>query len=139
MRARIDAGTDIAMSGAWDAKRVGNELAQLSGKKFMVALNADAQAGHLFFIQTGADGGGPVDVFVDEEIPSKLREQVRLNEKEFLLCVESGWLKVAGVVDYRAREPSKRPNYINIPVGDYALKCHVGVMDRSEERRVGKE
>src|SRR5260221_12587956 len=127
MRTRIEAGTDIAMIGAWDAGRDDGEPAKLSGKKFQAALNSDAEAGQLFFIQTGADGGGPVDVFVDEEIPPQLRRQIRLNPKEFLLRIGSGRMMVGGVEDYRSSQPriTGPDSVANIPAGDYELRCHV--------------
>lgn len=60
MKARIDAGTDIALIGLWDAQRGANPFG--AAEKAAAALEADAAAAHVFLVHTGGDGGGPVDV-----------------------------------------------------------------------------
>lgn len=58
MKTRIEAGTDIAMIGAWDASRNDTGLAGVSGKRLMQSLEEDCATAHLFLLRTGADGGG---------------------------------------------------------------------------------
>lgn len=108
MKARIEAGTDIAMLGAWDASRSANPLAKLWGKEYGADLKADTEAGHLFFIATGADCGGPIDVFVDPDPPPETRSEMTLLPGEFLLHVPSGKLVVGGVED-TARQSQESP------------------------------
>jgi hypothetical protein len=126
MKARIDAGTDVAMIGAWDAQRnakafTTSQLSQLSD-----TLEADAAEGHLFLLHTGADGGGPIDVYIDEAIPSEIRDCLVPSDGEFLLSLPSGALVVGGAEDYRSAEPKiTGPNSIvAVPAGDYSLRCY---------------
>ncbi len=62
MKRRIEAGTDIAMIGAWDASQNDTKLAGVGFKKLEQSLEADCAAARLFLLHTGGDGGGPVDV-----------------------------------------------------------------------------
>jgi hypothetical protein len=126
MRARIDAGTDVAMMGAWDARRDGGTLAKTMPRDILAVLEQEAASGHLFLIHTGADGGGPVDVVVDEPISPE--ELGRLQPVEGLrrLSVSSGMLRVAGVESYRAPNPVPAGvGEIAIPSGDYAISAFV--------------
>ena len=66
----------LAMIGAWDARRAGSPLGTLPYRRMMAAMEEDARNGHLFLVLTGADGGGPVDVVVDEEIELPLHHRV---------------------------------------------------------------
>ncbi len=72
MKARVDAGTDVAMIGAWDAQRGAQPFTAEEFKQLSDTLDADATQGHVFVLHTGADGGGPVDVYVDEPIPAEV-------------------------------------------------------------------
>jgi len=128
MKARIDTGTDIAMLGAWDASRNASPLKKLWGKEYDSNLKSDADAGHLFFIATGADCGGPIDVLVQEDIEPEIRKEMTLLPGEFLLCVPSGTLVVGGVEDYRSTRPriTGDSSLMRIPAGNYLVKAHRG-------------
>ena len=135
---RVDAGTDVAMLGAWDASRAATPLI----KNRVEALQQDDDEGHLFLIRTGADGGGPVDVYVDAEIPPEVREISRALDGEFLLALPSGLLMVGGAEDYRAvkRRITSDQNIISVPPGNYALRCYVGPdQDEREEPESERE
>ena len=99
---RIDVGTDVAMIGAWDSAR---DDVPLNGARGPLAdvLRRDAAEAHLFLIHTGGDGGGPVDVYVDEDVPAAALEHGRAVDGTFLLSVPSGRLVVGGGEDYRRR------------------------------------
>ena len=90
-------------------------------------LERDAAEGRLFLIHTGSDGGGPVDVYVDESAPASLHARITPIAENVLLSVPSGALMVGGVDDYRS--PKARltgpDSVIQIPAGDYALRCFV--------------
>jgi hypothetical protein len=74
---RIDAGPDVAMVGAWDEARNANTLLDLPYKQYIATLASDAELGHLFMIQLGGEWGGPIDVFVNNDILSTLRRRLR--------------------------------------------------------------
>jgi hypothetical protein len=127
MKTRIEAGTDIAMIGAWDAIRNDAGLAGVSGGKLDPLLKADCAAAHLFLLRTGADGGGPVDVYADSAIPEDVRKQCRASKREFLISVPSGRLMVGGIEGYRSGSAATTAadRVVEIPAGDYALRCLV--------------
>jgi len=131
---RVDAGTDIAMVGAWDANRDATPVHGAKSRRN--TLQGDVDEGHLFLIHTGADGGGPIDVYVDAEIPPDVREISRALDGEFLLALPSGRLMVGGAEDYRSRKRrmTSDQSIISVPPGNYALRCYVGPdQDEREE------
>lgn len=129
MKSRVDAGTDIAMIGAWDAGRNDKVLASASVRNFTKALEEDAAEGHLFLIRTGSDGGGPIDIFVESEIPEDLRKLAEPIKGEHLLSLPTGKLVVGGVEDYRTgrRRVTSDQSVVVVPPGDYALRSFVGI------------
>jgi hypothetical protein len=126
MKARIDAATDVAMIGAWDAQRDATPLTSLELKQVSDTLDADAAAGHLFLVRTGADIGGPVDVYIDEAIPDEVQDQLVSSDGTFLLVLPSGALVVGGVEEYRAPNPRTTGpnNVVTVPAGDYSVRCY---------------
>ena len=136
---RIDAGTDVAMIGAWDAARDATPVVRAKG--WAETFEREVGEGHLFLIHTGADGGGPIDVYVDAEIPQKVSKGVRAVEGEFLLAVPSGRLVVGGAEDYRAakRRITNDDSVVDIPSGNYALRCYLGPDDEEERPASEKE
>jgi hypothetical protein len=127
MKFRIEAGSDVAMVGAWDASRNDSVLMTAWGKKFDQTLEQDATAGDIFLIRLGGDAGGPIDIYVDSPIPNEVLAEMRAADDEFLLRVPSGRLIVGGVEDYRSAKPKiTGPNsVVALPSGDYALRCYV--------------
>lgn len=139
MKARIDAGTDVAMIGAWDAQRASKPFTASELTHVSETLDAEAAEGHLFLFRTGADGGGPVDVYIDEAIPGEVQERLVSSGGEFLLAIPSGALVVSGAEEYRSGKPgiTGPQSSVTVPAGDYALRCY-GLKDdelapRSEE------
>ena len=116
------------MIGAWDGSRNDSALAKVPFKQIMNTLHEDAQAGHLFLIHTGADGGGPIDVYVEEPVPELALKQTRRAEGEFLIRIPTGRLVVGGAEDYRAPKPriTGENSIVLLPAGDYRLRCHIG-------------
>jgi hypothetical protein len=121
MKARIEGGTDIATEGAWDAVLQCEPLVDRSEKMWL----QDVEQAKLFLIKTGGDGGGPVDIYVDEEISAKARRRMRQVGEEHLLLVPSGRLMVGGVEDYRSANPriTGDNSIVAIPPGNYAVTC----------------
>src|SRR5688572_27864061 len=97
MKARFDAGTDVAMIGAWDAQRGAQPFSADEYRRLSDTLDADAAEGHVFVVYTGADGGGPVDVYIDEPIPGDLMGRLTPVGDECVLALPSGSLDVDGV------------------------------------------
>ena len=128
MKARFDAGTDVAMIGAWDAQRGLQPLSADEFKRLSETLDAEASDGHLFVVHTGGDGGGPVDVYIDEPIPEPTLDGLTPLGDACILALPSGTLLVDGVEQYRAKKPEvARTNAAaaTVPPGDYALRCWV--------------
>src|SRR4029077_9590788 len=131
MKARVEAGTDIAQIGAWDASRDDGALDKLSFKRRTAALREDSEAGFIFVINTVPDGGGPIDVYIDEPIlESALKENELLNG-EFLIRIPTGRLVVGGVEDYRysKRKITGPESVVSVPAGDYELHCYAPKVD----------
>jgi len=122
------------MIGAWDGSRNEGVLSNGPLKKVMDTLHEDVQAGHLFLIHTGADGGGPVDVYVEEAIPESALKRTRRAEGEFLIRIPTGRLVVGGAEDYRAAKPriTGANSNVLLPSGNYCLRCHIGTEDEWE-------
>ena len=129
MRARVDAATDVAMIGAWDASRNESPVSRRFGKDWERTLEDDLDRGHLFLIRTGGDCGGPIDVYLDTEIPGAELAHGRAIEGEFLISIPSGRLIVGGVEDYRNQKPqiTSDKSVVSVPAGEYALRCFVGL------------
>jgi hypothetical protein len=128
MKWRVETGTDIAMLGAWDRSRNNQPMAKRWGKEFDLTLEADAVAGHLFLIHTGADCGGPVEVLIDEEMQPELRDEMIALPGKFLLRVPTGRLVVGGVEDYRSTKPriTDELSDVRILAGDYVVESFTG-------------
>ena len=125
MKERFDAGSDVAMIGAWDAERGAQAFTAEERKRLSEALDADANAGHIFVLHTGADGAGPVDVYLDEPIPPDVLAHLTPLGDECVLALPSGTLVVDGVEYYRTKKPDVRPSNrtATVPAGDYLLRC----------------
>jgi hypothetical protein len=126
MKARIDAGTDVAMIGAWDAQRASTPFTASELTHLSAALEADAAEGHLFLLHTGADGGGPIDLYVDEAIPGEIEDRLVPSDGEFLLVLPSGALVVGGAEGYRypASKLTGPNDSVSVPPGDYAVRYY---------------
>jgi|SRR5690242_11091779 len=126
MKARFDAGTDVAMIGAWDAERGAQPFSAEEYARLSDTLDADAAAGRIFVLHTGADGGGPVDVYVDEPIPAELMQRLTPQDGEFSLSLPSGTLMVDGAEYYRSRKSgaARLDRAASVPAGDYTLRCY---------------
>jgi len=126
MKARFDAGTDVAMIGAWDLGRNAQPFTPEEYKRLSETLDVDAEQGHLFVLHTGADGGGPVDVYVDERLPDEPLSRLTPLGNDLVLALPTGQLIVDGVEYYRARKPDTTlpSRAVNVPAGDYLLRCY---------------
>lgn len=126
MKVRFDAGTDVAMVGAWDLERGAQPFSPEESKRLSDALDADAALGHLFVLHTGADGGGPVDVYLDEPVPNDVTTSLTSVGDALVLAIPSGKLIVDGVEYYRSKkpDPARENRAVSVPAGDYLLRCY---------------
>ena len=126
MKARVDASTDVAMIGAWDAQRSAKPLSASELQQSADTLEVDAAAGHLFLLHTGADIGGPIDLYIDEPIPVEIWERLASSGEEFLLALPSGALVVGGAEYYRSAEPNDAgsKSVVSVPAGDYSVRVY---------------
>jgi hypothetical protein len=113
MHHRIEVATDVARIGAWDA-------------------SGDAEP---FYVEIGADWGGPVDVYVDETAPEHVTARVRKPANECVVCVPSGRLVIAGAEDYRSANPRTigPDSEIVVPAGEYRVRAYVVELDEADE------
>ena len=125
MRARFDTGTDVAMIGAWDAARGAQPFSDAEYARLSDTLDAEANAGHVFVLRTGGDGGGPVDVYIGEPIPPEDMARLTPMDEAFVLAIPSGTLDVDGVEHYRSKkpDPGQASRAVAIPAGEYTLRC----------------
>ena len=96
-----------------------------SARERDLALRADAESGRAFVIETGGDGGGGVDVYVDEPLPELKLPGLRRCGGEHLLHLPSGQLLVGGAEDHRSANPgiTDATSIVRVPPGDYAIAC----------------
>jgi hypothetical protein len=137
MKARFDAGTDVAMIGAWDLETNAQPFTPEEYKRLTETLDADAEQGRLFVLHTGSDGGGPVDAYIDEPVPAEIMKRLTLLGDELVLALPSGQLIVDGVEYYRARKPDATlsSRAVAVPAGDYLLRCYAPEDDEQEAPR----
>lgn len=140
MKARFDAGTDVAMIGAWDLERGAQPFAPEEYRRLSDTLDSDAEQGHLFVLHTGADGGGPVDVYIDEPVPDETMADLTPLGASLVLALPSGKLIVDGVEYYRARksDATRSSRAVAVPAGDYLLRCYTP-KDEEQEAAPGTE
>jgi hypothetical protein len=126
------------MIGAWDAQRGAQPFTPEENKQLSNTLDAEADRGHLFVLHTGGDGGGPVDVYIDEPAPADALASLTPLEGEFILALPSGTLVVDGVEYYRGKKPDSRraDRTATVPPGDYALRCYVAKDEEAAAARV---
>src|SRR3954454_24274562 len=106
MKARFEAGTDVAMVGAWDLERGAQPFSPDESRRIPDTLDSDAEQGHLFVLHTGGDGGGPVDVYIDEPMPDETMPRVAPIGDALPFALPSGKLIVDGIKYYPARKPA---------------------------------
>lgn len=126
MPTRVDTGTDIATIGIWDPVRERHDLSNAKSADYEAALRSEARAGRLFYINTGGDGGYPVDIFVDESPEADLLDVYTTIDPPFLIISESGRLIAGGVEDFvsATKRITSPKDEVPVPAGRYALTLH---------------
>src|SRR5215831_12425559 len=133
MKARFDAGTDVAMVGAWDVERGTQRFSIDESRRLSEVLDVEAAQGHLFVLHTGGDGGGPVDVYIDEPVPDETLANLTPLGGALVLALPSGKLIVDGIEYYRTRkaDAAHASRAFAVQPGDYLVRCYT---PRDEEQ-----
>ena len=126
MHTRIDVGTDIARIGVWDPAHERHDLRTARYADYEAGLQAEARAGRLFFVNTGADGEYPIELYVDEEPPVADLQLYTLREGEFLICSQSGRLMAGGLEDFVSdtKQITSEEDHFEVAPGMYALSVY---------------
>ena len=90
--------------------------------------------GALVLIRTGGDGGGPVDLYIDEPAPPEVLARVTPVAGKARLSLPTGALTVGGVEDYRSADPRipAQPASSLCLSGDYAVRYYVATDPEQE-------
>ena len=126
MRKWIDIYTDIANFGIWDPTCERHDLSSLKYKDYLTGLQAEADAGRLFFINTSADGEYPTAFYVDEVPPSDTLDLYDSLGRQFLIHSRSGRLIAGGIEDFvnqKKRTTSTEDEFPVVP-GSYAIQFY---------------
>lgn len=120
MPIRIEMGTDIAMVGVWDP---GEDDSELTGD-YLAFIESEAKAGRLFFINTGADGGYAVDVYLEQQPAPEELDLYTEYDRAYLIKSRSGRLIAGGVEDYGKSKPgiTSESDELALTPGHYALR-----------------
>lgn len=110
------------MVGIWDNEHSSPPLAP---RDFPDGLRAAAEAGKVFLLNTGADCGGWLEIYLDSEMPPELQRKCRPIGGELLVLAPSGQLVIGGAEDYRAKETSITDEHsvVAVPKGRYGVCC----------------
>lgn len=136
MHKRIEIGTDIATIGVWDPARERHDLKTAKYAVYESDLRSEAEAGRLFFVNTGADGGFLTDIYVDEQPDSDCLSLYSAVEREFLIESQSGRLNAGGVEDFinSAKQITSDEDQFTVTPGRYALRFYELMEDRLIDR-----
>jgi len=126
MKYSREVGTDIAMIGLWDPEHDRPDLHSCNQSVLDSSLRQDALEGRLFFVNTGSDGGCPVDFYVDEDVPEDRLRFYKSIGRSFLVVSKSGHLLAGGVEGYisERKQITSPGDRFAVPPGPYALRLH---------------
>lgn len=105
------------MLGVWDSDLV-------PPKDFSLK-DVGKLAERLIPIPTGADGGGYIDVYIDESMPKYVERFASDVLGETTISESSGRLIVAGAESFHRGEQPNSKNSLELPPGRYAIKISV--------------
>ena len=118
MHTRVQVSTDVAALGIWDRGQPA-----LTGSD-LPTLEQLAQQGEACILRMGADCGGAVDVFVDEDIHAELLAESVPIAQDRTVVVRSGGVVIDGVeyFDAAKKRSSETSSIGGLPNGIYRAK-----------------
>lgn len=133
---RIEIGTDIATIGVWDPARERHDLKTAKYAEYEAALRSEAEAGRLFLVYTGTDGGCLTDIYVDEQPDPDCLILYSPVEREFLIECQSGRLIAGGVEDFIKgdKQITSDADQFTVTPGRYALRFYELIEERLIDR-----
>lgn len=121
---RTSIGSDTAQLALWDAQHAWSVMEPMSQDEVDEALRADAIGGRIFYINTGADGGCDVALYIDKAVPEDSLIFYKSLNRRFLLRCPSGRLHAGGAEEYTSSRAESASQVMRIPSGDYVLQLH---------------
>jgi hypothetical protein len=110
MRTRLQVSTDVAAIGIWDP----------SAATGAAKLETLATQGQALIVRLGADSGGAVDVFVDEELPPAVIAETAPASSDGTVRIQSGELMIDGIEYFNAgARESGAASTCRVPNGTY--------------------
>jgi hypothetical protein len=121
MHTRVQVSTDVAALGIWDR----GQPALTGGE--VITLEQLAEQGEACILRMGADCGGAVDVFVDEDVPAEFLAGGLPIAEDRTVVVRSGGIVIDGVEHFEApkRTSSGISSVGDILNGTYRAKIRV--------------
>jgi hypothetical protein len=136
MRKRIDIGTDIATIGVWDPTRERHDLSAAKYADYQSGLEAEAVAGRLFFINTGADGSYPAVIYADELPSPDTLDLYDSADRPFLIYCHSGRMMAGGIEDFvnQKKVITTTSDEFSITPGAYVIQFYELIEDKLIDR-----
>ena len=125
MHTRVQVSTDVAALGIWDPSQSAGDTG--TGGRDTVTLEELARRGKACIVTMGADCGGAVDVFVDEDIPVELMAESNPISEERTVVIQSGEVVIDGVEYFGTdmKDSSGASSGCRLPNGVYRTRIRV--------------
>lgn len=123
MKHVMETGTDAAGICVFDPMALPADFDDSSRNDPIGQLEQLANAGHLWWCNTGGDGSYLVQVHVDEEVPQDMRAYLHDPQRQELFRAPSGVVWACGI-EYIARDPTR--GHAQTPKGGLGRHPHMG-------------
>ena len=133
----LDAGTDVAMLGLWDANAPRDDIGKSNPGKFQELLDEDAHKGKLIYINTSSDGSFSIGICLcSNDLPEDLEKWYTQVDRRLFLNVESGQVIAGGLEDYRSSNPqiTGDADLVTVRNGVYQISAYQAIYD--DERKI---
>ncbi len=128
--------------GIWDSnfENTGPDAVIGNMQKHSDNLNKQTSQGELSYIYTGIKEDFPLEIFVNEYVPTELLKRYKTHKESFLLKAPSGNLVVEDLLEFKGEgQPlSEGVNKLSLSPGNYKLTIHEFEYDKDLENHIGK-